>query len=73
MNCLLNDIHTFSFYSHLSVPIITIRIKRTSTFVQLKDKGISKGKCLVEEAEIIFCSYNYIIDPDIRESVRLMF
>ncbi|KAL2714669.1 Fanconi anemia group J protein isoform X3 [Vespula squamosa] len=29
------------------------------------------AKSLAEEAEIIFCPYNYIIDPDIRESMQI--
>lgn len=41
--------------------------------------GRMKGCCpyfaarsLMEEAEIIFCPYNYLIDPAIRDTVSLM-
>ncbi|XP_043250387.1 Fanconi anemia group J protein homolog isoform X1 [Colletes gigas] len=30
------------------------------------------ARSLMEQADIIFCPYNYIIDPDIRESIQLM-
>lgn len=40
--------------------------------------GRNEGLCpyfaarsLMEHADIIFCPYNYIVDPDIRESVSL--
>ena len=30
------------------------------------------ARSLAEKADIIFCPYNYIISPDIRESVSLI-
>ncbi|KAK2579739.1 hypothetical protein KPH14_011080 [Odynerus spinipes] len=45
---------------------------------ELVDLGKQAGICpyfaarnLAEHAEIVFCPYNYIIDPDIRESMKI--
>ncbi|XP_054012113.1 Fanconi anemia group J protein homolog [Hylaeus anthracinus] len=39
-----------------------------------KDIGVCpyfSARSLMEEADIIFCPYNYIVDPDIRETMQL--